>query len=89
MPATDLGGVVFAVVTTPAPDQRITVGPGLVYVHSDGNGYTILDRANYYQRVYPRMPRPERDICRARLRYALEQLDAQDAADGGAGTVRG
>lgn len=77
------------VVTVPAPSRAINVGPGLVYVHRDGLGYTVLDRGNYYQRVYPRIPMPERAILRTLLQYALGQLDAQDADDGGKGTVRG
>lgn len=69
--------------------QTITVPHGLIYTHRDGAGYTILDRGQYRQTEYPRIPRPERDIVRALLRYALDQLDAMDEADGGEGTVRG
>jgi len=73
----------------PPAGQTITVGHGLVYVHRDGQGVTLLDRGDYWRTQYPRIPRPERDVARALLRYALDQLDAMDEADGGKGTVRG
>lgn len=73
----------------PPPAQTITVGHGLVYVHRDGQGHTVLDRGQYRQTAYPRIPQPERDIARALLTHALRELDAMDDADGGKGTVRG
>jgi hypothetical protein len=73
----------------PPADRTIRMGHGLVYVHRDGQGYTILDRGQYRQTAYPRMPLPERDVARALLVHALGELDAMDEADGRKGTVRG
>lgn len=74
---------------SPPAARTITVGHGLVYVHRDGKGFTVLDRGDYRRTAYPRIPRPERDIVEALLLYALDEIRAMNEADGGAGTVRG
>ena len=73
----------------PPPARTITVGHGLVYIHRDGQGVTLLDRGNYRQQAYPRIPQPERGVVRSLLEHGLRELDAMDEADGRKGTVRG
>jgi len=70
-----------AILDGPTARRTITVGHGLLYVHRDGQGHTFLDRGCYQQQPFPRMPRPERDVLRALLTYALDELDGQDDVD--------
>lgn len=56
-------------------EQVLRVGHGLVYVHRDGQGHTILDRGAYQPGRMPIMPHPERDVLAALLRFALSQLE--------------